>query len=193
QDSNITLQDNDVIIVQPVQTRVEIIGPVRREGLFEVKQGEALEDLYTYSGGFKTLAYRDRVTIRRSEDNQRKVIDVSSSEFATFSLKDGDEILIGEALERFSNRVQVTGAINRPGEYSLDKEGLSVKELIEKAQGLKPEAFVNRATLYRTSSDLTLAAEALDLKAIMDGSSADVVLKNEDLLFIPSRYDIQEE
>ncbi len=193
QSSNITLQDNDVVIVPPVETRVEIIGPVRREGLFEVKQNEALEDLYVYTGGFTSVAYRDRVTIRRIENNQRKVVDVPSSEFSSFTLQDGDEILIGEALERFSNRVQVEGAINRPGEYSLEDQGLTVKTLLEKAQGLKPEAFSTRATLYRTSADLTLAAEPLDLKGILEGTRQDVPLKNEDLLFVPSRYDVKEE
>lgn len=192
QSSNITLQDNDVIIVQPILARVEINGPVRREGLFEVKQGEQLEDLFIYTGGFTSMAYKDRVTIRRIENNQRKVIDVSSEQFSSFSLIDGDEILIGEALERFANRVQITGAVNRPGEYSLGDGDLTVKGLIGKADGLKPEAFVNRATLYRTSEDLTLAAESLDLKGIMEGTVSDVALKNEDLLFIPSRYDIQE-
>ena len=193
QSSNITLQDNDVIIVPPVQARVEIIGPVRREGFFEVKPGETLQDLYIYTGGFLPIAYKDRVTVRRLANNQRKVVDVSQSEFGTFNPLDGDEILIGEALDRFSNRVQITGSVNRPGEYSLDEEGLSVKGLIEKAQGLKPEAFANRATLYRTSADLTLAAEPLDLQGILEGTAEDVKLKNEDLLFIPSRYDIQEE
>ncbi|WP_439488424.1 SLBB domain-containing protein [Algoriphagus sp.] len=193
QSSNITLQDNDVVIVPPVETRVEIIGPVRREGLFEVKPNEALEDLYVYTGGFTSVAYRDRVTIRRIENNQRKVVDVPSSEFSSFTLQDGDEILIGEALERFSNRVQVEGAINRPGEYSLEDQGLTVKTLLDKAQGLKPEAFSTRATLYRTSADLTLAAEPLDLKGILDGTRQDVPLKNEDLLFVPSRYDVKEE
>lgn len=193
QSANINLQDNDVIIVPPVQARVEIIGPVRREGLFEVKQGEYLSDLYVYTGGFTSLAYRDRVTIRRIENNQRKVIDVSSEQFNQFALMDGDEILIGEALERFSNRVQVTGSVNRPGEFSINEGNLTVKGLIEKAEGLRPEAFTNRATLYRTSSDLTLAAESLDLQGILDGTAEDIVLKNEDLLFIPSRYDIQEE
>jgi len=192
QSSNITLQDNDVIIVQPVQARVEIVGPVRREGLFEVKQDEELNDLFIYTGGFTSLAYKDRVTIRRIENNQRKVIDVSSDQFDSFPLNDGDEILIGEALERFSNRVQISGAVNRPGEFSLGDGDLTVKGLIEKADGLKPEAFVNRATLYRTSDDLTLAAESLDLKGILAGTTEDVTLKNEDLLFIPSRYDIQE-
>jgi protein involved in polysaccharide export with SLBB domain len=193
QSSNITLQDNDVIIVPPVQARVEIIGPVRREGLFEVKPNEHLDDIYIYTGGFESSAYRDRVTVRRIEDNQRKVIDVPSEEFPSFSLEDGDEILIGEALDRFVNRVQVTGSVNRPGEYSFEDGKLTVKGLVEKAQGLKPEAFSTRATLYRTSTDLTLAAEPLDLKGILEGSAEDVVLENEDLLFIPSRYDIQEE
>lgn len=193
QSNNITLQDNDVIIVPPVQVRIEIIGPVRREGLFEVKPGETLQDLYIYTGGFTPQAYRERVTVRRLENNQRKILDVQQSEFGSFNPKDGDEILIGEALDRFSNRVQITGSVNRPGEYSLDDTGLTVKGLIEKAQGLKPEAFGNRATLYRTSADLTLAAEPLDLQGILEGNVEDVLLKNEDLLFIPSRYDIQEE
>ncbi len=193
QSANVTLQDNDVVIVPPVDTRVEINGPVRREGLFEVKSGESLEDLFVYTGGFTSIAYRDRVTVRRIENNQRKVVDVPSSEFDSFSLKDGDEILIGEALDRFSNRVQVTGSVTRPGEYSLDEGTLTVKGLVEKAQGLKPEAFSTRATLYRTSADLTLAAVPLDLQGILNGTAQDVALKNEDLLFVPSRYDIQEE
>jgi protein involved in polysaccharide export with SLBB domain len=190
--SNITLQDNDVVIVPPVQARVEVIGPVRREGFFEVKPDDTLSDLELYTGGFTSQAFKDRQTIRRIENNERKVIDVSREDFSTFSPKDGDEILIGETLDRFVNRVQISGAVIRPGEYALEN-GVSVKNLIERAQGLKPEAFVNRATLYRTSEDLTLAAMPLDLKGIMDGTQPDVRLKNEDLLFIPSRYDIQEE
>ena len=190
--SNITLQDNDVVIVPPVQARVEIIGPVRREGLFEVKPNETLSDLYIYTGGFTSEAYQDRLTIRRIENNERKVIDVPQADFDTFNPKDGDEILIGEALDRFINRVQITGAVQRPGEYALEN-GSSVKNIIEKAQGLKPEAFTNRATLYRTSEDLTLAATTLDLQGILEGTLEDVELKNEDLLFIPSKYDIQEE
>lgn len=193
QNANIVLQDNDVVIVPPLQARVEVIGPVRREGLFEVKPNETLSDLYIYTGGFQSLAYKDRVTVRRIENNERKVFDVPQSEYATFQPKDGDEILVGEALERFTNRVQVTGSVYRPGEFALSSGGLTVKQLVEKAEGLRPEAFTTRATLYRTSDDLTLAAVPLDLKGILDGTSADIELKNEDLLFVPSRYDIQEE
>jgi protein involved in polysaccharide export with SLBB domain len=193
QSSNITLQDNDVIIVPPVENRIEISGPVRREGFFEVKPNETLSDVYQFTGGFLPKAFKDRVTVRRIENNARKVIDVQSDQYQSFNPKDGDEILVGEALERFTNRVQVEGAVMRPGEYSLEEGVLTVKGLIEKAQGLKPEAFTVRATLYRTSSDLTLAAQTLDLKSILDGVNEDVILKNEDLLFIPSRYDIQEE
>jgi protein involved in polysaccharide export with SLBB domain len=190
--ANITLKDNDVVIIPPVQARVEIIGPVRREGYFEVKPEETLADLYIYTGGFTSEAYKDRLTVRRIENNERKVIDVAQVDFKNFNPKDGDEILIGESMDRFVNRVQITGAVQRPGEYALEN-GVSVKNLIEKAQGLKPEAFLNRATLYRTSEDLTLAATSIDLKGILDGVIPDVTLKNEDLLFIPSRYDIQEE
>jgi protein involved in polysaccharide export with SLBB domain len=190
--ANITLRDNDVVIIPPVQARVEVIGPVRREGYFEVKPEETLADLYIYTGGFTSEAYKDRLTIRRIENNERKVIDVAQVEFKNFNPKDGDEILVGESMDRFVNRVQITGAVQRPGEYALEN-GVSVKNLIEKAQGLKPEAFLNRATLYRTSEDLTLAATSIDLSGILNGTIPDVKLKNEDLLFIPSRYDIQEE
>ena len=190
--ANITLRDNDVVIVPPVQARVEIIGPVRRDGYFEVKPEETLSDLYIYTGGFTSEAYKDRLTVRRIENNERKVIDVAQVDFKNFNPKDGDEILIGEALDRFVNRVQITGAVLRPGEYALEN-GVSVKQLIEKAQGLQPEAFTNRATLYRTSDELTLEATTLDLKGILDGTVPDVPLRNEDLLFIPSKYDLQEE
>lgn len=190
--ANITLRDNDVVIIPPVQARVEIIGPVRREGYFEVKPEETLADLYIYTGGFTSEAFKDRLTVRRIENNERKVIDVAQIEFKNFNPKDGDEILVGESMDRFVNRVQITGAVQRPGEYALEN-GVSVKNLIEKAQGLKPEAFLNRATLYRTSDDLTLEAMSIDLKGIIDGTAEDVVLKNEDLLSIPSKYELQEE
>lgn len=192
QNSNITLQDNDVVIVPPVQTRVEVIGPVRREGLFEVKQGESVNDLLKFSGGFSAQAYAKRITIRRFDENSKKVLDVPEESFGRFDLKDGDEIIIGEILDRFTNRVQISGAVVREGEFALE-DGLTIKSLLEKAEGLKPEAFATRATLYRTNTDLTLAAESIDLAGIISGELPDVRLKNEDLLFVPSRYDIQEE
>ncbi|WP_338224231.1 polysaccharide biosynthesis/export family protein [Algoriphagus confluentis] len=193
QSSNITLQDNDVVIVPPVQARVEIMGPVRREGFFEVKPNESLEDLYSYTGGFLPTAYKERVTVRRFENNLRKVLDVVQANFGTFSPKDGDEILVSESMNRFVNRVQISGAVFQPGEYSLDEGSLTLSELVKRAEGLKPEAFVTRATLYRTNSDLTLGAESIDLIGILEGTSPDIELRNEDLLFIPSRYEIQEE
>ncbi len=193
QTSNVTLQDNDVVIVPPVQTRVELIGPVRREGLFELKADESVVDLLSFSGGFAPKAYSKRITVRRFEDNSRKVLDIPESDFNGFSLKDGDEVIVGEVLDRYTNRVQITGAVIREGEFALGEEGLTVKNLLEKAEGLKPEAFSSRATLYRTNADLTLAAESVDLGAILEGTQPDISLQNEDLLFVPSRYDIQEE
>jgi protein involved in polysaccharide export with SLBB domain len=192
QSANINLQDNDVIIVPPAEGRAEVTGPVNREGLFEVKPGESLEDLLLYTGGFSSLAYRDRVTVRRIEDGRRKIIDVPFRDFGSFYPMAGDEILIGEALDRYSNRVQVSGSVMRPGEFSLE-EGLTLTGLIEKAGGLRPEAFTGRVTLYRTGEDLTLAAVTVELSAILRGRAEDIPLKNEDLLFIPSQYELQEE
>ena len=193
QNSNITLQDNDVVIVPPVETRVEVIGPVRREGLFEVKTSENVSDLLKFTGGLSAKAYTKRITVRRFEENSRKVLDIPEADFSLFSLKDGDEVIIGEVLDRYTNRVQITGAVIREGEFALSEDGLTIKSLIEKTEGLKPEAFSSRATLYRTNTDLTLAAESIDLGAILDGNQPDIALQNEDLLFVPSRYDIQEE
>lgn len=192
QSSNITLQDNDVVIIPPVSSRVEISGPVRREGFFEVKPGETLKDLYGYTGGFLPSAYTGRVTVTRIEGSAKKVLDIGSDQFGEFVPQDGDQILVGETLDRYTNRIQVSGSVFRPGEYALE-EGMTVKQLIERAAGLTQDAFTQRATLYRTSADLTLAAESLDLAGILGGTVADVPLKNEDLLFVPSKYDIQEE
>src|SRR5690606_13843151 len=140
QSSNITLQDNDVVIIPPVGARVEVSGPVKREGFFEVKAGESLDDLYSYTGGFQPNAYTSRITVRRIENNAKKVIDVPQNQYGGFHPLDGDEILVGEATDRFTNRVQISGAVFRPGEYSLDESGLTIKRLLEKADGLKQDA-----------------------------------------------------
>ncbi len=191
--ANIGLRDNDVVIVQPLKARVEVTGPVRREGLFEMKPDENMDDLLMYTGGFQSKAFTDRVTVRRIEGNERKVLDISQADYGSYSARDGDEIQIGEILDRFANRVQVTGAVIRPGEYTLTSTSMGIKELLERAVGLKEDAFPTRATLYRTGADLTLEATSVDLKGILEGSAADIPLKNEDLLHIPSRFDIREE
>jgi len=190
--SSITLRDNDVIIVPPVRTRVELTGPVRREGYFEVKPNENLSNLLSFAGDFKPEAYQDRVTLSRMTGSQLRVEEVSASSFASFVPKDGDSYRIGEILDRYENRVQISGALNRPGTFALT-EGMTVGQLIQRAQGLRPDAFVTRATLYRTQADYSLAIVPVDVQGILSGKVADLPLQREDVLVLPSRYELQEE
>ncbi|MBS9525684.1 SLBB domain-containing protein [Litoribacter alkaliphilus] len=192
QDSNIMLRDNDVVIVQPVRRRVEIDGPVRRPGLFEIKPDESLEDLIEFAGGFSDRAFQNRVTVRRSTGSEMQVDDIGSDFYATFTPRDGDVYKVGEILERYENRVQVSGAVFRPGEFALT-EGLTLKDLIEKAGGLRGDAFTNRATLYRTKENFRQEILSIDLEHVMDGSIGDVTLRREDILNVASIYDIKEE
>lgn len=190
--SSITLKDNDVIIVPPVRARVEIQGPVRREGLFEVKPGETIEDIISYSGGFTSQAYRERLTVSRNTGVEMRVEDVDAANFNVFHPQDGDSFRIGEILNRFENRVQVSGAVMRPGTFALG-QGMGLKALVERAQGLREDAFVNRATLYRMKGDFSLEVLPVDINAILDGEVEDISLNREDVLHIPSIYDLREE
>jgi protein involved in polysaccharide export with SLBB domain len=190
--SSITLRDNDVIIVPPVRARVEITGPVRREGYFEVKPNENLSNLLSFAGDFKPEAYQDRLTLSRTTGTEMRVEEVTASNFGIFVPKDGDNYRIGEILDRYENRVQISGALNRPGTFELT-EGMTVGQLIQRAQGLRPDAFVTRATLYRTQEDYSLAIVGVDVQGILSGKVADLPLQREDVLVLPSRYELQEE
>jgi protein involved in polysaccharide export with SLBB domain len=190
--SSITLRDNDVIIVPPVRTRVELTGPVRREGYFEVKPNENLSNLLSFAGDFKPEAYQDRLTLSRTTGTEMRVEEVTASNFGSFVPKDGDSYRIGEILDRYENRVQISGALNRPGTFALT-EGMTVGQLIQRAQGLRPDAFVTRATLYRTQADYSLAIVPVDVQGILSGKVADLPLQREDVLVLPSRYELQEE
>ena len=189
---NVRLQDNDVIIVQPLRTRVEIEGPVRRPGLFEIKPGENIDDLLAFAGGFSDKAYTKKLTVRRTTGEQLKVEDIELEEYPDFNPQDGDFYIVAEILNRYENRVQVLGAVLRPGEFALE-EDMSVKSLIEKAEGLRADAFLNRATLYRTSDNLTQSVLSVDIQGILQGTVSDITLKREDVLNVASIYDIKEE
>ena len=190
--NNITLRDNDLIIVPPVRARVELTGPVRREGLFEVKSGETVENLIAFAGGFKSEAYKDRLTVTRKTGTELRVEDIDAANFQAFLPQDGDLFRVGQILNRFENRVQVSGALMRPGTFAL-QPGMTITQLIAKAEGLREDAFLNRATLYRTKPDFSLEVLPIDIKAVVNGEAEDVLLKREDVLNIPSIYDIREE
>ncbi|HLU90524.1 MAG TPA: SLBB domain-containing protein, partial [Cyclobacteriaceae bacterium] len=151
-----------------------------------------VDDLLSFAGGFSDQAYTKHLTVRRSTGEQLKVEDITSAEYTTFNPQDGDFFLAGEILKRYENRVQVLGAVLRPGEFALE-EGMTVKTLIEKAEGLRGDAFRNRATLYRTGPNLTQSVLSVDIQGILDGTVPDISLQREDVLNIASLYDIREE
>ncbi|MBS4070855.1 MAG: SLBB domain-containing protein [Algoriphagus sp.] len=190
--SSLVLKDNDVIIVPPFKNRIEIIGPVRRDGLFELKSGESIEDLLRFAGGFGSDAYKDRITVSRKTGKDLKIEDVDRTSYGSFFPVDGDIIRIGKIQMKFENRIQISGAVQRPGSFSLS-EGMGIKDLIAKADGIREDAFLNRATLYRTKTDFSLEILEIDIPSITNGNTPDILLKREDWLHIPSIYDLKEE
>ena len=186
------LKNGDVIIVRPYKVRVELEGEVKRPGLYELKAEENFKDLLSYAGGFSNSAFQALVTVKRNGEREREIIDVEANEFDSFEPKDGDLIEVSGILDRFSNRVIIDGAVFREGEYQLT-EGLTLKQLIEKADGLRGDAFMTRATIYRTNEDFSQSTIPVDLGALMNNTVSDISLLREDVVRINSIYELREE
>ncbi len=189
---DVQLQDQDVLLVQPFLARAKVNGEVKRPLTFEVKGGDNLEDLLRYAGGFTDLAFKDRISISRITGNQRSVSDVYQNQFGMFILKGGDEISVGRILNRFTNRVLIKGAVYRQGTFALS-EGMTLSQLIKSAEGLKGDAYLQRASVLRTKEDLSSEVIEVNLKEVMAGTQPDLVLKREDVVRISSIYEIQNE
>lgn len=189
---NVRLTDNDMIIVESYDCLVNIAGRVKRPMFYEMKQGESLSTLIKYAGGFASDAYRTSVRVTRKNGALRSIHTVGEFDMGTFKLADGDSINVETNLNRYQNMVEVLGAVFRPGKYSISGGVTTVRSLIEKAQGVTEDAVTTRAIMHRMRPDRTLEVVSLDLKSILDGSESDVVLQNEDALFVPSRKDILE-
>jgi protein involved in polysaccharide export with SLBB domain len=190
---NIRLEDDDVILIRPASNRVELSGQVRTPGIYEFKSNETFTDVLRFAGGFSDKAYKEMVNVLRKGVTEMQVFDLSSSQFSSASLNDGDVVNVNEILDRFSNRVQISGAVYRPGPYALVK-GMTAQDLIVKSGGLKGDAFLKRAILYRTKKDFTQEVLSLDLNATSGPNSpANIILDREDVLSIANIHDIQEE
>lgn len=192
QDNNQRVQSGDVIIVRPYESRIELDGEIKHPGYYEILEGENFSDLLHFAGGFTNTAYRALVTARRNGLKEREVVDVNASDFNTFLPQDGDIFQVKPILDRFKNRVQINGAIYREGEYELT-QGLTLKKLIEKADGLRGDAFMARATIYRTNQDFSQDAIPVDLSKLMSGAISDIALVREDIVSISSIYSLKEE
>ncbi|MDP3352364.1 MAG: SLBB domain-containing protein [Flavobacteriaceae bacterium] len=187
---NVTLQDQDIIIVQPYLSKIEVVGNVKRPGFYEMKQDETIDNLIRFFGGFTASAYHERIIVERANGKQKTVSEIVLEENRNFQLKDGDKITIGEIIDRYENRVSIGGAIYRPGTYELSKD-LTLSKLIEKASGIKDEAFLDRGIIYRTLEGIKLELVPFSVKNILD-KTADVILKREDSIHIFDKKDLKE-
>lgn len=190
QSTNLTLRDNDVIRVPYAKAQIALEGGVNRIGIFEVKPNETVQQALDYAGGFRGNAFKGRITGTRYTDVEKSVIDVAKEQFGNYALMHGDSLYIDTVIDKYDNRVFITGAVFKPGSYSLESQ-MDVKRLIQKAQGLKEEAFTGVANMVRLKDDYTKEYITLDLRTVMAGSSK-LLLKREDSLHIESILDIRD-
>ena len=190
---DIRLQEGDVILVEPYQELVEIIGKVKRPMFYEMKPTETVATILKYAGGFTGDAYKKAVRLVRKSGREHQVYNVDEMDYSVFRLDDGDMITIDAVLDRFENRVEVRGAVYRAGLYQLDGTVNTVKQLIKKAEGLRGDAFLNRAMIDREHEDLSHEIIAIDLGGLLRGTVADIPLQKNDILYIPSINDLKEE
>lgn len=188
---NIRLMDNDVIVVGPYDCLVTISGKVKRPMIYEMKKSESVGSIIKYAGGFTGDAYTKAVRLLRKTGREYSVFNIGEFDINSFHLADGDSIGVDSIINRYENMVEIKGAIFRPGMYNIGKDINSVRTLIEHAEGLTEEAFTNRAIIHHMKSDRTLEVIAVDVKGVMDGSVADVPLKKNDVLFIPTKSEMQ--
>ena len=188
---NVRLQDNDVIIVGPYDALVEISGSIKRPMFYEMRKNESVATLLKYAGGFTGNAYRKSVRLLRSTGTKKSVFNIEEFDMSSFQVDDGDVVSVDSILDRYENMVEVKGAIFRPGLYQLGGEISSVRSLIEHAAGVTEDAFTTRAVMHRMKEDRTLEVIPVDIKGILAGTSPDIPLKNEDVLFIPTKADLQ--
>ena len=190
---NIRLQENDVIQVGPYDCLVGITGKVKRPMFYEMRKNESVATLLKYAGGFTGDAFRKAVRLTRQTGEKYAVYNVDEFDMNSFKVDDGDAVVVDGMLNRYENMVEVKGAIFRPGQYQLGKEVTSVRTLIQAAEGVTEDAFTNRAVMHRLKEDRSLEVISVDVKGIMAGTTPDIPLKNEDVLFIPTQTDLRQE
>jgi protein involved in polysaccharide export with SLBB domain len=189
--ANVHLEDNDVIRIPFATNMITLNGQLNRPGIFELKENETLTDAISFAGGFKSKAFKGRITGNRYSDFDRRVIDVSGDSLQMFHPKNGDEYFIDSVVNRYQNRVIVSGAVFKPGAYAVEN-GITLKQLINKAQGLREDVYAGRALVVRTRDDLSKEYISVELKPIIEGKEAGLLLKREDSVHIASIFDLRD-
>lgn len=190
---NVRLADNDVISVGTYDCLVNITGKVKRPMYYEMKKNESVATLLKYSGGFTGDAYKKSVRLVRKAGKEYSVYNIDEFDMSSFQLADADSVSVDSILQRYSNMVEIKGAVFRPGMYQVGGNINSVRTLIENADGLKEEAFTARAVMHRMKADRTLEVIPVDVEGILAGLTADIPIQNNDVLFIPTKQEMMEE
>lgn len=192
-EDDVRLQDGDVILVDSYQSLVQILGKIKRPMFYEMKPTETAATLLKYAGGFTGDAYKKAIRIVRKSGREHQIYNVDEMDYSVFRVDDGDVVTVDSVLQRFENRVEVRGAVYREGLYQLDGSTNSVKQLIKKAEGIRGDAFLNRAIIDRELDDLSHEVIQVDVKGLLNGTVADIPLQKNDILYIPSIHDLKEE
>ena len=190
---NVRLADNDVIVVGPYDCLVNVTGKVKRPMFYEMKRNESVGTLLKYAGGFTGDAYKKTVKVIRKSGSKYSIFNVGEFDVSSFKIEDEDSIAVDSVIPRYSNMVEVRGAVFRPGMYQVGGDITGVRSLLEHADGVTEDAFLKHAVMHRLKFDRTLEVIQVDVEGIMSGRVADIPLKNEDVLYIPSKKDLQEQ
>ena len=190
--TNIRLEENDMVIVSPYDQLAVVQGKVKRNRIFELKKGETLSQLLNMAGGFTGDAYKKDVRVKRKAGSRYQIATVTEDKYPTFAMIDGDSLLVDSVIPFYENRLTVTGAVWRPGEYELNGTVHTVRQLVDQAAGLKGDEFAGRAQITRLNPDFTTTVIAVDIRGILNGTAPDMELKPEDQLSIPSLFDLRE-
>ncbi len=190
-EGNVRLMDQDVVHIPYYKTRITLDGEIKRPGIFETLLGENLQQLMDAAGGFTDSAYRASVKVTQVTDKEKKVIDVENKNLSTYQPMGGDSVWVGKILNRFTNRLEIKGAVMRPGIFELT-DGITLKQLIEKADGLREDAFLNRGIITRLKDDLTVELVSFDVAGVLNNTEPDIPLKKEDVVTISSIFDLKD-
>lgn len=187
---DVRLNDNDIVVVGPYDALVEVRGKVKRPMFYEMKRNESLSTLLRYTGGFTGDAYKKSIRVTRKDGAEYSIHTVGEFDWSNFTLADGDSVTVDSVVARYSNMVEVRGAVFHAGMYEVGSNISSVRDLVNAAEGLREDAFTNRAVMHRQKEDLTLEVLSIDIQGIMNGTVADIPLRKNDVLFIPSKKDM---
>ena len=180
-----SLTDNDLILVGVFNKRVEVTGEVKRPGIFEIKEGENLSDLLFFAGGVAKNAHTETISIERRDGMNPFVKDVDPNQDG-FEFLDGDKILVREEVD-FVKEVTITGAVQRPGNYEWNPS-LKIQDLIRKAGGLHPKAYVDQVRILSKGSYWRDSGRNVDLASLVEEDSSSL-LKVGDIIHVPNRLE----